>query len=108
MASVPQISGQNADVTTLVDKTQIAKPWPEDVICECSKRINKLSDLHALSLVSKHFLVTIFNNTFPAWSTLLASHFPSSFPMNPTQPLTLPLYRNLKAIDSNMRTGTHQ
>jgi len=70
MASVPQISGQNADVTTLVDKTQIAKPWPEDVICECSKRINKLSDLHALSLVSKHFLVTIFNNTFPAWSTL--------------------------------------
>jgi len=108
MSSVPQINGQNRDITTLVNTTGIVKYLPDEAIYECSKHINKLSDIHALSLTSKHFFVAIFNNTFPAWSTLIASHFPSSFPMNPPQPLTLPLYRNLKAIDSNMRKGTHQ
>ncbi|MGE0671262.1 MAG: WD40 repeat domain-containing protein, partial [Parachlamydiales bacterium] len=108
MSSVPQISGQNRDITTLVNTTGMVKHFPDEAIYECSKHINKLSDLHALSLTSKHFFVTIFKNTFLGWSTLLTSHFPSSFPMNLQQPLTLPLYRNLKAIDSNMRTGTHQ
>jgi len=108
MSSIPQIVNPNRDITTLVSTTRMVTHFPEDFICELAKHINKLSDLHALSLASKHFFVTIFKNTFPAWSTLLASHFPSSFSMNPLQPLTLPLYRNLTAIDSNMRAGTHQ
>jgi F-box/WD-40 domain protein 7 len=108
MSSVPQIVDPNRDITTLVNTSQMTKHFPDEVVCEFGKHINKLRDLHALSLTSKHFFVTIFKNTFPAWSSLLASHFPSSFPMNPPQPLHLPLYRSLKAIDSNIRTGTHQ
>ncbi|MBS0607152.1 MAG: hypothetical protein JSR57_09395, partial [Verrucomicrobia bacterium] len=54
MSSVPQISGQNRDITTLVNTTGMVKHFPEEVICEYAKHINKLSDLHALSLTSKH------------------------------------------------------
>ncbi|MBS0607582.1 MAG: hypothetical protein JSR57_11580, partial [Verrucomicrobia bacterium] len=86
MSSAPQISGQSRDVTALVNTAQMVKYLPDEAVYECSKHINKLSDLRALSLASKHFFVTIFNDSFPVWSTLLASHFPSSFPMNPPQP----------------------
>ncbi|MGE0670437.1 MAG: WD40 repeat domain-containing protein [Parachlamydiales bacterium] len=111
MSSVPQISGNASNaskVANLVDTKDIVKSWPEEVIYECSKHINKLCDIRTLSSLSKHFFLVVFNDKFPRWQTLLTSHFPTSFQLK--QPIAQPFscYKHLKAIDHQFKAGTFQ
>ncbi|MGE3535207.1 MAG: hypothetical protein AB7H48_10290, partial [Parachlamydiales bacterium] len=108
MSLVPQITRKAANAPTLVDTKDIVKYWPDDVINECSKRINKLSDIRTLSLLSKHFFLVVFNDKFPTWQTLLASHFPSTCQRKQPIPQPILFYKHLKAINHQLKTGTHQ
>jgi len=111
MSSVPQISGNAANAANalaLVDTKDIVKSWPEEVIYECSKHINKLCDIRTLSSLSKHFFLVVFNDKFPRWQTLLTSHFPTSFQL--ALPISQPIacYKHLKAINDQFKAGTYQ
>lgn len=108
MSSVPKIGAQVGNTTNLADTTQIVKYLPDDVICECSKYINKLCDIRTLSLLSKHFFLVVFNDKFPRWQTLLTSHFPSSFQLTLPIPQPIACYQRLKAIDTSLRAGTYE
>ena len=88
--------------------TELTPYFPDEVIYEFTKHINKLSDIHSLSLLNRHFFMVIFNSNFPVWQTLLMHHFPSSFRFVAPHLTSASLYRNFKAIDNNMRTGTYQ
>ena len=100
--AIPQINNHSPNSTLIV------KDFPDEVVYEFTKYIDKLIDFRNLSLVSQHFFQVIFNSNFPIWHTLLTSHFPSSFEFIPQQIPPMGLYQNLKAIDNHMRTGIYQ